>query len=68
MFDMETIEAGADSVTATVCEQAQLFGATPERDEFDCRDVWDEGRCDLRPAGSVPDPGRRRCAGRLPAC
>ena len=30
------------SVTATVCENAQLFGATPERDEFDPREVWDE--------------------------
>ena len=31
------------SVTATVCENAQLFGATPERDEFDPRELWDEG-------------------------
>ncbi len=31
----------AQSVTATVCEQAALYGATPERDEFDPRDVWD---------------------------
>ena len=63
MFDMETMEAGADSVTATVCEQAQLFGATPERDEFDCRDVWDEddAMCALQEAfrilaeGVAPD-------------
>ena len=38
-FDIET---GGQSVTATVCEQAQLFGATPERDEFDTREIWDE--------------------------
>ena len=31
----------AQSQTAIACEQAQLFGATPERDEFDPRDIWD---------------------------
>ena len=40
-FDIDTIETGGQSVTATVCENAALFGATPERDEFDIRDVWD---------------------------
>ncbi len=44
-FDIDTIETAAEtvgqSVTATVCEQAQLFGATPERGEFDTREVWD---------------------------
>ena len=39
MFDIDNTQA--QSVTATVCENAQLFGATPERDEFDPRDVWD---------------------------
>ena len=39
--NIDTIEAGAHSVTATVCESAALFGATPERDEFDTRDIWD---------------------------
>ena len=39
--NIDTIEAQDRSVTATVCEQAQLFGATPERDEFDTREVWD---------------------------
>ena len=29
------------SPTAIVCENAQLYGATPERDEFDPREVWD---------------------------
>ena len=38
MFDIDT---QAQSVTATVCENAQLFGATPERGEYDPRDVWD---------------------------
>ncbi len=40
-FDIDTIENAGQSVTATVCEHAALFGATPERDEFDSRDVWD---------------------------
>ena len=40
-FDIDTIETGAQSVTATVCENAALFGAAPERGEFDSRDVWD---------------------------
>ena len=39
--NIDTIEAGAQSVTATVCEHAALFGAAPERDEFDTREVWD---------------------------
>ncbi len=38
---INTLEAAEASVTATVCQQAQLFGATPERDELDTRDVWD---------------------------
>ena len=29
------------SPTAVICENATLYGATPERDEFDPRDVWD---------------------------
>ena len=36
------------SATATVCDNMQLFGATPDRDEFDNRDVWD--REDALPA------------------
>ena len=39
--NIDTIEAGAHSVTATVCDNAALFGAVPERDEFDTREVWD---------------------------
>ena len=41
MYDIDRIDTQAQSVTATVCENAQLFGATPERDEFDPRDIWD---------------------------
>ena len=41
MYDIDSIDTQNQSVTATVCENAQLFGATPERDEFDPRDVWD---------------------------
>ena len=42
MFDIDSIDTGNQSATAAVCEQAQLFGATPERGEFDPREVWDE--------------------------
>ena len=38
---IDTIETAAQSVTATVCDNAALFGAAPERDEFDTREVWD---------------------------
>ncbi len=37
-FDTDTFVE--QSVTATVCEQAALYGATPERGEFDPRDIW----------------------------
>ena len=40
-FDIDTFESDAQSVTATVCENAALYGATPERGEFDSREVWD---------------------------
>ena len=43
-FHIDTIdhfESAGQSATATVCENAALFGATPERDEFDTRDIWD---------------------------
>ena len=36
-------DAQHESFTAMVCEQAELFGATPGPDEFDNRPVWDEG-------------------------
>ena len=41
MYAIENIETAEQSVTATVCENARLFGAAPERGEFDPRDVWD---------------------------
>ena len=41
MFDIDTIDTQQQSVTATICENAQLYGATPERGEFDPREVWD---------------------------
>ena len=37
----QNIEAQGSSVTANVCENAALYGAAPERDEFDAREVWD---------------------------
>ena len=37
-FDIETT---AQSMTATICDNAALFGAAPERGEFDTREVWD---------------------------
>ena len=41
MNDIDTTQA--HSMTATICEQAALFGATPGPDEFDNRRVvWDE--------------------------
>ena len=40
-FDIDTIETGGQSATAAICENAQLFGATPERGEFDTRELWD---------------------------
>ena len=40
-MNIDNIEAQQHSVTAAICENAQLYGATPERGEFDPRDVWD---------------------------
>ena len=41
MYDIENIETEAHSATAMVCENAALYGATPERGEFDPREVFD---------------------------
>ena len=51
-FDIDTFESTEQSATATACEHAALFGATPERDEFDTRDVWDadEALCAMQEA------------------
>ncbi len=40
MFDNDTHQA--QSPTAVICDNAALYGATPNRDEFDPRDVWDK--------------------------
>ena len=40
MFDTDTHQA--QSPTAVICDNAALYGATPQRDEFDPRDVWDK--------------------------
>ena len=52
MFDIDTIETEAQSATAMICENARLFGATPERGEFDPREVWDadEALCAMQEA------------------
>ncbi len=39
-FDTDTF--AEQSQTAIACETAALYGATPERGEFDSRDIWDE--------------------------
>ncbi len=42
MTAIETIDSQeAQSVTHAICESAALYGATPERGEFDTREVWD---------------------------
>ncbi len=41
MYDIDRIDTHEHSVTATVCENARLFGAAPEPGEFDPREVWD---------------------------
>ncbi len=42
MNSIENIADQGQSIMEAFCENAQLFGATPEPDEFDSRDVWDE--------------------------
>ena len=39
--NIDTAETGERSATATVCDNAALFGAAPEKGEFDTREVWD---------------------------
>ena len=65
MLDIDNTQS--QSVTATVCENAQLFGATPERDEFDPREVWDaDDATDAVSEAFRIIAGRRRTR-RLPA-
>ena len=35
-------DTNIETATVTVCENMALFGASPERDEFDSREIWDE--------------------------
>ena len=42
MNSIENIPDQGQSVMELACEHAQTFGLTPEPDEFDSRDVWDE--------------------------
>ena len=39
--NIDTSEHHDRSATAAICESAALYGATPERGEFDTREVWD---------------------------
>ena len=39
---IENIPDQGQSVMELACEHAQTFGLTPEPDEFDSRDVWDQ--------------------------
>ena len=76
---IENIEANDASVTAAVCENAALYGAAPERDEFDSRDVWDADdamdavseafriRASHRTASSSPTSARA-CSGVSSTC
>ena len=41
-MNIDNIADNGQSIMAAVCENAQLFGATPEPDETDPRDVWDQ--------------------------
>ena len=40
-ISIDTSEHQDRSATAAICESAALYGATPERGEFDTREVWD---------------------------
>ena len=40
-FEYDNIQQG-ESPTSIVCDHMQLYGAKPERDEFDPREIWDE--------------------------
>ncbi len=42
MTSIDNIPDQGQSIMELACEQAQTFGLTPDRDEFDSRDVWDQ--------------------------
>ncbi len=56
-FNTDTIKTAAQSATAIVCDNAALFGATPERDEFDAREIWDEDVCAVNEAFCILSQG-----------
>ena len=58
------ISTETSSQTAMACEQAALFGATPGRDEFDNREIWNEEEALGRDRGSDPHSGRCGRTGR----
>ena len=39
--NLDSIDTGNQSITGMICEQAKLHGATPERGEFDPREIWE---------------------------
>ena len=62
MTIIDNIETHEHSATAAACEHAALYGATPERDEFDTRDVWDAD--DAIDAVSEPSASSPRASAR----
>ena len=65
--NVDTIEAQDRSVTATVCDNAALFGAAPERGEFDTREVWDADDATDAVSEAFPHHRAGRRTGRVPA-
>ena len=61
---IEQIETHAHSATAAACDHAALYGATPERDEFDTRDVWDADDAIEAVQRVLPHPRPGRRSGR----
>ena len=61
MYDAQhNDETEHSSPTAIVCEQAELFGATPGPDEFDNRPLWEApDRMKTRPHGELTVAERR---------
>ena len=65
--NIDTIETAGQSVTATVCENAALYGApTPERDEFDPPRGMGRRQRHRRRHRSLPHHRRGRLPGRVP--
>ena len=66
MFDIDSIDTQEQSVTAPSARTQQLFGATPERGEFDPATSGTRRR-HRRGERSLPHPRRGRRTRRLPA-